>query len=124
MSQAVTFSSSVIPFNSMQWQKVLNRFGYVCFYAVSAEDLSGYAIFDNTASATAAAEQFNEKQYPPGSGNEISFQLCDLEELDLRVQLADPRIGQVKVSQPESAASLFEVTQTAPPIYWKRRSSS
>jgi hypothetical protein len=121
MVQAVTFSSSAIRFDDMNWREVLNRFGYVCFYCVTADDQSGYALYVSRGAAITAAENLHEARYPPGSDNDIRFELCDTEELELRVQLAVPQLQQVRVSEPESGAALFHATQTQPPVYWKPR---
>jgi hypothetical protein len=121
MVQAVAFTSAAIRFDDMKWQDVLSRFGYVCFYSVTEDDQSGYALYQSREAAITAAENLHETSYPPGSDNEIRFELCDLEELELLVQLAVREMNSVRVSEPESGAVLFHVTQTQPPIYWTPR---
>jgi hypothetical protein len=119
--QAVTFSSHAVAIVSETWIQMLSQFGYLSFSAIASDGLSGYALYDSRDSALAAAEALHESKYPPDTDNEISFQLCDLEELELRVQLGNPGLQSVRISAPETGASLFRVTSTQPPIVWRPR---
>jgi hypothetical protein len=119
--QAVTFSSRSLPIASETWLQHLSQFGYVSFSAIDSDGLSGYAVYENRSSALSAAEALHDAKVPSGTDNEINFQLCDIEELELRVQLGNPQLQTVKISVPESGASLFRMTSVQPPIFWRPR---
>lgn len=116
--QAVTFSGAPGVFSSEKWRDLLESFGDVRMFCVSSVGETGYCLYEQKKCAVAAAETLHESLF---EGNEVSFQLCDLEEMEMVVKLSDPRLKNVSLADPKSAAEMFSVTQTQPPIYWRQR---
>ena len=116
--QAVTFSGAAGAFGSEKWRDLLESFGHVRMLCVASAGETGYCLYEEKRFAVAAAEALHESQF---EGHVVSFQLCDLEEMDMAVQLSDPRLKSVALNEPKSAGALFSVTETQPPLYWRPR---
>ena len=114
--QAVIFTSEPGTFDSVEWKRTLEGFGHVEMMCVSSTGDSGYALFSSVQGAARAAEHLHETEL---HGNTIHFELCDPTEMAMAVKLSSPQLQDVDLLQPSTGGSLFRVTRTEPPIYWK-----
>lgn len=114
--QAVTFTSEPGTFQTVEWKRILEGFGHVELVCVSSAGDTGYALFSSVQGAASAAEHLHETQW---NGNTITFELCDPIEMTMAVKLSSSQLKDVDLLDPSTGGSLFRVTRTEPPLYWK-----
>ena len=114
--QAVTFTSEPGTFDSVEWKQILEGFGHVEVLCVSSTGDTGYALFSSVQGAARAAEHLHETER---NGSPINFELCDSADMAMAVKLSSPQMKDIDLQQPSTGGSLFRVTRTEPPIYWK-----